>query len=87
MILYDMRYRGPMEYDKFALNILQYSNEINYMLKRELSVGNISSLQSLANNVDKAYHETVGRYDPDPTKETKGISEQLYYKLLEYKEC
>ena len=26
MITYNMRYRGPYEYDKFALNILQYIN-------------------------------------------------------------
>lgn len=28
MITYNMRYRGPYEYDKFALNILQYKNTV-----------------------------------------------------------
>ena len=27
MILYNMRYRGPYEYDKFVLNTMQYMNE------------------------------------------------------------
>ena len=26
MIHYNMRYRGPYEYEKFILNVLQYSN-------------------------------------------------------------
>ena len=26
MIHYNMRYRGPYEYEKFLLNVLQYSN-------------------------------------------------------------
>ena len=29
MIFYNMRYRGPYEYDKFILNIFQYCNLIN----------------------------------------------------------
>lgn len=29
MILYNIRYRGPYEYDKFILNILQLNNEVN----------------------------------------------------------
>lgn len=33
MILYNIRHRGPFEYDKFALNILQVSNETKRLLK------------------------------------------------------
>lgn len=29
MIYYNMRYRGPYEYDKFTLNILNYINFVN----------------------------------------------------------
>ena len=29
MIYYNMRYRGPYEYDKFTLNILNYVNYVN----------------------------------------------------------
>ena len=28
MILYNMRYRGPYEYDKFILNVFQFHNEM-----------------------------------------------------------
>ena len=34
MILYNIRRRGPFEYDKFVLNILQVSNETKRLLKR-----------------------------------------------------
>ena len=29
MIIYNMRYRGPYEYDKMVLNVLQYHNTIH----------------------------------------------------------
>lgn len=28
MIVYNMRYRGPYEYDKLVLNVFQYHNEV-----------------------------------------------------------
>lgn len=28
MIIYNMRYRGPYEYDKTILNVLQFHNEV-----------------------------------------------------------
>ena len=34
MILYNIRHRGPFEYDKFILNILQVFNETKRLLKR-----------------------------------------------------
>lgn len=37
MILYNMRYNGPYEYDKTVLNILQFHNEVNFINKYELS--------------------------------------------------
>ena len=33
IILYNIRHRGPFEYDKFVLNILQVSNETKRLLK------------------------------------------------------
>lgn len=33
MILYNIRYRGPYEYDKFILNIFQLNNEIKRLQK------------------------------------------------------
>lgn len=36
MIAYNMRYKGPLEYDKFILNILQFATEVNYIKDIEL---------------------------------------------------
>ena len=33
MIIYNNKYRGPLEYDKFILNVFQYLNEINYLIE------------------------------------------------------
>lgn len=34
MILYNYRYRGPFEYDKFVLNVYQLRNDIKRALKK-----------------------------------------------------
>ena len=34
MILYNYRYRGPFEYDKFVLNVYQLRNDIKWALKK-----------------------------------------------------
>lgn len=34
MITYNMRYRGQYEYDKFALNIIQFINLVSEITKR-----------------------------------------------------
>ena len=34
MILYNYRYRGPYEYDKFVINTLQLSNVVYYLDKK-----------------------------------------------------
>lgn len=43
MILYNIRHRGPYEYDKFVLNIMQTYNEV----KRLLDSFNINSSSKL----------------------------------------
>ena len=45
MIVYNMRYRGPYEYDKFILNVFQFHNE---MIDLEKAVN--SDNTSLASN-------------------------------------
>lgn len=45
MIVYNMRYRGPYEYDKFILNVFQFHNE---MIDLEKAVN--SDNASLASN-------------------------------------
>lgn len=55
MIIYDMPYRGAFNYDKFALNILQLSNYVNFMSQKiELEItadNNILALQSQTQNL------------------------------------
>ena len=45
MIVYNMRYRGPYEYDKFILNVFQFHNE---MIDLEKAIN--SDNASLASN-------------------------------------
>ena len=34
MIIYNFRYRGPYEYDKYVNNILQFYNEVRFAEKK-----------------------------------------------------
>jgi hypothetical protein len=47
-----MRYRGPYEYEKFILNVLQYHNEILRM-KKELGEQNDKNIAELTAKLDK----------------------------------
>lgn len=63
MITYNMRYRGPYEYDKFALNILQYINlvkDISSSVNKNTENNLVSKSEKLAkyiNNIDNIQHE------------------------------
>ena len=51
MIYYNMRYRGPYEYDKFTLNILNYANYVNdYIADMESFTYDVEDMT--INNVD-----------------------------------
>ena len=52
MIVYNMRYRGPYEYDKLVLNIFQYHNLV-LRLKQEMQ-GKDCKLEELTGLVEKA---------------------------------
>ena len=39
MIIYNFRYRGPYEYDKYVNNILQFYNEVR-AVEREITADN-----------------------------------------------
>lgn len=54
MILYNMRYRGPFEYDKFVLNIFQIHNEIR-MLVRKFSENEEDNLIDVSKDIDQIY--------------------------------
>lgn len=74
MILYNMRHRGPYEYDKFVLNILQIANSINLTEINELEDNKekLDSLKAIQNNIDTIYNKIIS------TDNKKGISELIY---------
>lgn len=76
MILYNMRNRGPYEYDKFALNILQISNAITLSEIHELSQNNMErdSLLKMQNEVNVIYNFLIGDED------NIGLCEKVYLK-------
>ncbi len=47
VILYNYRYRGPYEYDKFIYNTLQLSNEVNILEEKV----NQNGYKQLTNNI------------------------------------
>lgn len=58
MIKYNLRYRGPFEYDKLILNILQFSNEVK-LLKNNLNATGKDSLDEYCAAVDNIYNALV----------------------------
>lgn len=75
MIVYNNRYRGPMEYDKFILNILQYSNEINMILKNEFyNSESQKTFKKMCEQLEALYQQTIKR------------SEELSLLLTDFKE-
>ena len=58
MIKYNLRYRGPFEYDKLILNILQFSNEVK-LLKNNLNATGKDSLDEYYADVDNIYNVLV----------------------------
>lgn len=74
MILYNMRYRGPYEYDKFVLNVLQISNALTLNELNELQINNAKkdSLHGIQNSINELYNKLIG------DGKTKGICEEVY---------
>ena len=58
MIAYNMRYRGPIEYDKICLNTLQFWNEVQGMTHYELS-----NQQKSITNLDNTLSQYVQFFD------------------------
>lgn len=74
MILYNMRHRGPYEYDKFVLNTLQISNAILLSETNELKENNTKkdSLNAIEQSINDIYTKFMG------TDKEKGICEKMY---------
>jgi hypothetical protein len=85
-----MRYRGPLEYDKFILNTLQFHNEIHDLIAKELenpdgSIGDLTEVQGLVNDM---FNTIIGKTDfTNPLKTITGFSESFYLNMLDMKEC
>lgn len=74
MILYNMRNRGPYEYDKFVLNTLQISNAILLSETNELKANEEKqdSLRAIEKSINDTYTKFMG------TDKDKGICEKMY---------
>ena len=78
MIHYNMRYRGPYEYDKFVLNILQYANEATNLTDDLAKIKDYKTLKMLYDEVNDLYNQSTG---------DDGFSQQCYKKLIMFKEA
>ena len=74
MIFYNMRHRGPYEYDKFTLNILQISNAVTLSELQELTVNsnNKNNLLEIQKKINEVYTSLVGNDD------VIGLTEKIY---------
>ena len=60
MIYYNMRYRGPYEYDKFTLNILNYVNYVNdYIYDANNLSDSYKTFKELEEQINKAFENTL----------------------------
>ena len=70
MINYNINYRGAFEYDKFVLNVLQFKNESNLLIRK--CFDEESKLMKMKNDVDLLYSKSM----------QENLSLSLHYKLL-----
>lgn len=78
MIHYNMRYRGPYEYDKFILNILQYSNDANDFIDDINNLDSYKTIKELYDTINTLYNKSTGK---------NGTSENCYKQLIMFKEA
>ena len=73
MINYNIRYRGPYEYDKFILNVFQYSNAM-YDFEHDLTdKGAYTTINEMYELIDSMYEQAT---------QEKGFSDQIYKTLI-----
>lgn len=79
MIRYNMRYRGPLEYDKFILNALQFHNQVNLLLRKKLKdpTSPANTIAALAEEVNAKFEEVAG---------SNSLSERFYHQSMTMKE-
>lgn len=88
MIVYNMRNRGPLEYDKFILNILQYHNEVNSINDKVSKNDGNKALMEMQNQINDIYSYYIGREESAALSQEERISysKELYFFLLNYRE-
>lgn len=69
MIYYNMRYRGPYEYDKFTLNVLNYINfvtdyvhdieDYEYTCPSSVEPDKFMTLKEFEDKVNEAFEKTM----------------------------
>lgn len=75
MIYYNMRYRGPYEYDKFTLNVLNYVNYVNdYIYDANNTSSDYHTFKELEEQINKAFENSLT------------YSERIYKKFIMNKE-
>lgn len=79
MIVYNNRYRGPFEYEKFLLNILSFHNIVNEIntYENDNVIEDFNSVVSLKNEIDNIYSIFTGE---------KSIGDNIYDFIIENKE-
>ena len=60
MIHYNMRYRGPYEYEKFVLNVLQFANEANDFLDDLEKEQSYETIKMLYDEINDLYNISTG---------------------------
>lgn len=78
MIHYNMRYRGPYEYEKFLLNILQYSNNAHDFSGELNGLEEYKTLKELHDTISDLFNQSTGHYNK---------SEKCYKNLIMFKEA
>lgn len=63
MIIYNLRYRGPYEYDKLVLNVLQYHNTIHeiYEALHKEDEENLAKAQKRIDELNDRLYELCGK--------------------------
>ena len=66
MILYDFKYRGPYEYDKFILNYMQIHNEVHRVKRKSFPEEKVANgaLKEEADAIHEIFRETILEKDP-----------------------
>ncbi len=60
MIYYNMRYRGPYEYDKFTLNVFNYINFVNdYIYDMNNTSDDFDTFKRTKDEIDAAFEKTL----------------------------